>query len=91
MKIIDPISAKSVYIIQSLSPPVNDNLLELLLLISAARRGGCRKVTALIPYMAYSRDIKPEKPQYSVPYPARMVALLVIWYLYFIASGNGSQ
>lgn len=77
VRILDPVSNKNVYIIQSLSPPINDNLMELLLLISAARRSACKKVTAIIPYMAYSKDIRPENPNYSVPYPGRMIARLV--------------
>lgn len=89
MHIIDPISDKSVYIIQSLSPPANDNLMELLLLISAARRSGCKKVTAIIPYMAYNKDIKPASTSYFVPYPSRMIARLVRLMKAFIVGSYG--
>lgn len=43
------------YVIQSLDPPVNDNLVELLLLLDAARRVGVSHLTAVIPYLGYSR------------------------------------
>ena len=67
MQIVDPLRGRDAYIIQTLSPPVNDNLMELLLLISATKRAGCRKVTAVIPYCAYTRDILPDAPDCEVP------------------------
>ena len=75
---MDPLTDKSVYIVQSLSPPVNDHLLELLLLIAAARRAGCKRVAAVIPYMGYCRDIRPESPSNSVPRVSDTVARLVL-------------
>lgn len=77
VQILDPVGDKHVYIIQSLSPPVNDNLCELLLLISAAKRAGSHKVTAVIPYCAYSREILPEEKHYLVPFVSSSVATLV--------------
>ncbi|MGL9758870.1 MAG: ribose-phosphate diphosphokinase [Wolbachia sp.] len=47
---------QEVYVVQSLSSPVNDNLMELLLTIDAAKRSGARRITAIIPYYGYSRQ-----------------------------------
>ena len=77
MRILDPPSNKDVYIVQSLNPPVNDNLMELLLLISAAKRSGCKRVTAVIPYLGYSRDIRAEEKGNYVPSVGPTVARLV--------------
>jgi ribose-phosphate pyrophosphokinase len=47
------IRGRSVYIVQSCSTPVYDNVMELLLLVTAARRAGAKKVTVVIPYFAF--------------------------------------
>ena len=55
VQIKDNIRGKDVYIIQPTCPPVNENLMELLLLISTARRGAAKRVTAVVPYYGYAR------------------------------------
>lgn len=47
---------QEVYIVQSLSSPVNDNLMELLLTIDAAKRSGAKRITTIVPYYGYSRQ-----------------------------------
>lgn len=47
---------QGVYVVQSLSSPVNDNLMELLLTIDAAKRSGAKRIMAIIPYYGYSRQ-----------------------------------
>ncbi|QKX02746.1 ribose-phosphate diphosphokinase [Wolbachia endosymbiont of Litomosoides sigmodontis] len=47
---------KEVYIIQSISPPMNDNLMELLFIIDAVKRSGTKRITTIIPYYGYSRQ-----------------------------------
>lgn len=47
---------QDVYIIQPTSSPVNDNLIELCLLVNAIRRNGAKRITALVPYIGYSRQ-----------------------------------
>lgn len=60
MNIHDNVRGKDVFVIQPLAPPVNENLMELLLMITTLRRASARKITAVIPYFGYSRSTKKE-------------------------------
>lgn len=55
IKIYDSIRGKDIYIIQPTCPPVNESLVELLLMISTFKRTSARKITAIIPYYGYGR------------------------------------
>ncbi|NLE77480.1 MAG: ribose-phosphate pyrophosphokinase [Chloroflexi bacterium] len=66
---------KEVFIVQPLSPPVSDHLLELLLLLDAARSASARRITAVIPYYSYARSDKKNAPRISIA--ARLVADLL--------------
>ena len=55
IQIYESIRGKDVYIIQPTCTPVNENLVELLLLISTMKRTSARKITAVIPYYGYAR------------------------------------
>ncbi|KAJ1444399.1 phosphoribosyltransferase-like protein [Pelagophyceae sp. CCMP2097] len=67
----------NVYIIQSTAAPVNDNLMELLLLISAAKRASAKSVCAIVPYFAYGRQShQPNKLR--VPIAAADVAQMMV-------------
>lgn len=67
---------QDVYIIQPTSPPVNDNLLELCLLTNALRRGGAKRITALVPYIGYSRqDFAAAKP--GAPYSMQVIGNII--------------
>ncbi|CAD8062803.1 unnamed protein product [Paramecium sonneborni] len=57
IQVLDNIRGKDVFIIQSTSPPVNDNLMELLLLVSALRRASARKIIVVVPYYGYARQV----------------------------------
>jgi ribose-phosphate pyrophosphokinase len=65
---------RDVYLLQSTGPPVNENLVELLALVDACRRGAARWITAVIPYFGYARQ---DKPQAREPITARMTADLL--------------
>ena len=64
-----------VFIVQSTCKPANDNLMELLLMIDAARRASARSITAVIPYYGYARQDRKVEPR--VPISAKVVADLL--------------
>jgi ribose-phosphate pyrophosphokinase len=66
---------KRVFIVQSLSPPVSDHLLELLMMVDAARHASARRIHAVVPYFAYARSDKKDEPRISIT--ARLVADLL--------------
>lgn len=73
-KYSENIRGDDVYIIQPTHPPA-DNLLELLILIDAARRASARRVTAVIPYFGYARQDRKDQPRVSIT--AKLVANLI--------------
>lgn len=75
IKIIDNVAGRDVFIIQSLSDPIHDNLIELLLMIEALKSANCKKVIAIVPYMAYSRQDTADKTKPGIP--AADIALLL--------------
>jgi ribose-phosphate pyrophosphokinase len=75
VEIHENVRKKEIYVIQSTCKPVNDNLVELLLLIDAFKRSSASRVTAVIPYFGYSRQDKKVSPR--VPISAKVVADLL--------------
>jgi ribose-phosphate pyrophosphokinase len=68
------IRGSDVYIVQSTNPP-SDNILELLILIDAAKRASARRITAVIPYFGYSRQDRKDQPRVSIT--AKLIANLI--------------
>lgn len=75
IKINDDVRGSDVFIIQSTCPPVNDNLIELLILIDCVKRASAERVTAVIPYFGYARQDR--KAEGRVPITAKLVANLL--------------
>ncbi|OIO81519.1 MAG: phosphoribosylpyrophosphate synthetase [Candidatus Omnitrophica bacterium CG12_big_fil_rev_8_21_14_0_65_43_15] len=66
------VRGKDVFIIQPTCPPVNDNLMELLVMVDAVRRSSAKRITAVIPYFGYARQDRKDMPR--VPITAKLVA-----------------
>jgi ribose-phosphate pyrophosphokinase len=75
IEIQDNVRTKDVFVIQSTCRPVNDNLVELLLMIDALKRASARRITAVMPYYGYARQDKKVAPR--VPISAKLVADLL--------------
>ena len=69
------VRSRTVFIVQSLSPPVNDHLMELLMMIDIARAASAKEVHAIIPYFSFARSDKKDAPRISIT--ARLVADLL--------------
>jgi len=74
VKFIENIRGSDVFIIQATNPP-GDNLLELLIMIDAARRASARKITAVIPYFGYARQDRKDQPRVAIT--AKLVSNLI--------------
>ena len=72
IEIEENVRSKDVFVIQSTCAPVNDHLVELLLMIDAFKRASAKRITAVIPYFGYARQDKKVAPR--VPISAKLVA-----------------
>ena len=75
MEIEENVRGEDVFVVQSTSFPVNDNLMELLVTIDALRRSSARRITAVIPYFGYARQDRKSSPR--TPISAKLVANLI--------------
>jgi len=69
------VRSRTVFIVQSLSPPVNDHLVELLMMLDIARAASAKEIHAIIPYFSFARSDKKDAPRISIT--ARLVADLL--------------
>lgn len=76
VKINENIRGRDVFIIQPTCPPTNQNLMELLILVDAARRASAARITAVIPFFGYARQDRKDQPR--VPITAKLVANLLV-------------
>ena len=75
VEINENIRGNSIFIIQSISSPANDNLMELLLVIDALKRSSAKNITAVIPYFGYARQDRKVVPRTSIS--AKLVSNLI--------------
>ncbi|MFI5034325.1 MAG: ribose-phosphate diphosphokinase, partial [Reyranellales bacterium] len=75
VEIQENVRGQDVFVIQSISFPANDNLMELLILIDALKRASAARITAVIPYYGYARQDR--KPGPRTPISAKLVANLI--------------
>ncbi|MGH2521034.1 MAG: ribose-phosphate diphosphokinase [Anaerolineales bacterium] len=69
------VRGQDVYVIQTTSAPVSDNLMELLIMVQTLRLDSAARITVVMPYMAYARSDKKDQPR--VPITARLVADMI--------------
>ncbi len=75
VEIVENVRGKDVFVVQSTCPPVNDSLMELLLMLDALKRASAKRITAVIPYYGYARQDRKVKPR--VPISGKLVADLL--------------
>jgi len=66
------IRARDIFVVQTMTPPVNTRIMELFIMIDAATRASAGRITAVVPYYPYSRSDKKDQPR--VPITARLIA-----------------
>src|SRR5258707_3536685 len=76
VRIEENIRGHDVFIIQPTSPPTNQHLMELLIMVDAARRASADRITAVIPFFGYARQDRKDQPR--VPITAKLVANLLV-------------
>ncbi len=75
VKLLDDVRGGDVYILQSTCPPVNENLMELVIMMDCLRRASAHRITAVVPYFGYARQDR--KAEGRVPITAKLVANLI--------------
>lgn len=76
VKINENIRGRDVFIVQPTCPPTNQNLMELLIMVDAARRASAARITTVIPFFGYARQDRKDQPR--VPITAKLVANLLV-------------
>ncbi len=75
VRIMENVRSKDVFVVQPFASPVNQNLMELLIMLDALKRASAGRITAVVPYYAYGRSDRKDQPR--VPITARLVADLL--------------
>jgi len=75
IKINEDVRGRDVFLIQPTCPPVNDNVMELLIILDAFRRASARRITAVLPYYGYARQDRKDQPR--VPITAKLLANII--------------
>lgn len=75
VQILETVREQDVYIVQTMIPPVNERIMELLITIDAVKRASAKNVNVVLPYFPYSRSDKKDQPR--VPITAKLMAELI--------------
>jgi ribose-phosphate pyrophosphokinase len=75
VKLNESVRGKDVYLIQSMSSPVHENFMEMLIMIDAFKRDSAGRINVVIPYLSYGRSDKKDQPR--VPITARLIANMI--------------
>src|SRR4051812_11820032 len=75
VKLLENVRGDDTFVVQPTSPPVNDSVMELLIMIDALARASARRITAVIPYYGYGRQDRKAEPR--VPISAKLIANLI--------------
>jgi len=75
LQILENVRGADVFVIQPTCTPVNDNLMELLIMLDALRRASAQRITAVMPYYGYARQDRKDRPR--VPISSKLVADLI--------------
>ncbi len=76
VKINENVRGRDIFIVQPTCPPSNQNLMELLIMVDAARRASAARITAVIPFFGYARQDRKDQPR--VPITAKLIANLLV-------------
>lgn len=76
VEVQETVRGQDVFIVQPTSSPVNDNLMELLIMLDTFRRSSARRITAVVPYFGYARQDRRSAPR--TPISAKLVANLIV-------------
>ena len=75
VQILESVREKDVFVIQTTEPPVNERIMEMLIMIDSIKRATARRITLVLPYYMYSRTDKKDQPR--VPVTAKLLAQLI--------------
>jgi len=75
VKLEESVRGQDVYLVQSMSTPVSDNIMEMLIMIDTFKRDSAGRITVVVPYLTYARSDKKDQPR--VPITARLIADLI--------------
>ncbi|HET9870159.1 MAG TPA: ribose-phosphate pyrophosphokinase [bacterium] len=75
VKINEDVRGRDIFLIQPTCPPVNDNVIELLIMLDAFKRASARRITAVLPYYGYARQDRKDQPR--VPITAKLMANII--------------
>ncbi len=75
VQVLETVRDKDVFLVQTTEPPVNERIMELLIVVDAVKRAAARRITVVLPYYIYSRSDKKDQPR--IPVTAKLFAQLI--------------